>query len=97
MPDSGATAQCCAALLHEYSPVMRLAANPPIEILRERVTGAQGRDLFRAPDWHADVLRERLKREERGEAVWRSVDETFDRIRAQIATDRMGRGSSQAP
>ena len=82
---------------------MTLAANPPIEIPLERLTGPQKWDLFqtlwddlcpelddetRSPDWHADILRERLEREARGEAVWRSVDETFDRIRAQIAHDR---------
>ncbi|MGV3658996.1 MAG: addiction module protein [Prosthecobacter sp.] len=82
---------------------MTLAANPPIEIPLERMTGEQKWSLFqtlwddlsgdtseeaRSPDWHADVLRERLEREERGEAVWRSVDETFDRIRAQIANGR---------
>lgn len=82
---------------------MILAANPPIEIPLESLTGPQKWELFqtlwddlsphmddeaRSPDWHADVLRERLEREERGEAVWRSVDETFDRIRAQIAHGR---------
>lgn len=82
---------------------MILAANPPIEIPLEHLTGPQKWDLFqtlwedlsaetnddtRSPDWHADVLRERLEREKRGEAVWRSVDETFDRIRAQIAHGR---------
>ena len=82
---------------------MTLAANPPIEIPLERLTGPQKWDLFqalwddlsanmddesRSPDWHANVLSERLDREERGEAVWSSVDETFDRIRSQIAHGR---------
>lgn len=82
---------------------MTLAANPPIEIPLERLTGPQKWDLFqtlwndlsasvddeeRSPEWHASVLNERLEREVRGEAVWRSVDETFDRIRDQIAHGR---------
>lgn len=82
---------------------MTLASNPPIEIPLERMTGPQKWDLFQvlwedlsarmddealSPDWHADILRERLEREKRGEAVWRSVDETFDRIRAHIAHGR---------
>jgi len=82
---------------------MTIASNPPIEIPLERMTGPQKWDLFQvlwddlrasaddealSPEWHADVLRERLEREERGEAVWRSVDETFDRIRAQITHGR---------
>lgn len=82
---------------------MTLASNPPIEIPLERMTGEQKWNLFqtlwadlsgdaseedRSPDWHGDVLRERLERDERGEAVWRSVDETFDRIRAKIANGR---------
>ena len=78
---------------------MPLAANPSIESALERLTDPQKWDLFQAlwddlsavvndethsPDWRENVLRERLESEERGETVWRSVDETFDRIRSEL-------------
>lgn len=67
---------------------MTVASNPPIEIPLERLTGPQHEE--HSLDWHADVLDERLQREEQGKAVWRSLDETFDRIRVQIAHSDIG-------
>jgi len=82
---------------------MTIAANPPIEIPLERLTGQQKWELFQTlweqlsgsqdreenvPEWHGDVVRERLDREARGESEWRDVDESFDRIRQQIAHGR---------
>jgi hypothetical protein len=82
---------------------MTIATNPPIEIPLERLTGPQKWELFQtlweqlsegqerdesSPEWHGEVLRERLDREARGEAVWHDVDESFDRIRQQIAHGR---------
>ena len=78
---------------------MTLAANPPIEIPLERMTGAQKWELFnalwddlssktdmedRSPAWHGEILQERLKREERGEAVWHDVDEAFENLRRKL-------------
>ncbi|MCX6856462.1 MAG: addiction module protein [Verrucomicrobia bacterium] len=83
---------------------MNFTADTPIEIPLERLSGKQKWDLFqtlwdsissqtdseeqRSPEWHATVLQERLDREARGEAVWRSVDDTFSRIEKQIAHGR---------
>ena len=43
-------------------------------------------------NWHENILHERLASEERGEAIWRSVDETFARIRTLIADRRQLNG-----
>jgi hypothetical protein len=82
---------------------MTIASNPPIEIPLESMSGSQKWELFQtlweqlsasqdhvenSPEWHGEVIRERLDREARGEAVWRDVDESFDRIRQQVAHGR---------
>lgn len=82
---------------------MTITANPPIEIPLEQLTGQQKWELFQtlwkelsdsperdqsSPDWHANVINERLDRDARGESVWHDVDESFDRIRQQIANGR---------
>jgi hypothetical protein len=82
---------------------MTIASNPPIEIPLESMSGSQKWELFQtlweqlsasqdqaenSPEWHGEVIRERLDREARGEAVWRDVDESFDRIRHQVAHGR---------
>lgn len=39
---------------------------------------------FEPPAWHLEILRERMQRVAEGKAVWHTVDEVFDRIRARL-------------
>ena len=80
---------------------MTITSSPDFELPLEDLNDQQQRDLFQvlrrelienpAESWadsHANVLRERLAREERGESEWRDVDESFAQIRQQIADRR---------
>jgi hypothetical protein len=82
---------------------MIIASNPPIDLPLEQMNDDQKWKVFQflwkdvvegheaeiePPAWHEEILQERLDKEARDEAVWRSVDETFDMIRKEVAHGR---------
>ena len=52
-----------------------------IELLQESLHKVAAERLP-VPDWHTDVLDERMKRIESGEAKFYSIDEVFGRLRS---------------
>jgi hypothetical protein len=79
---------------------MTFAANPPIEIPLERLTGQQKWELFQTlwdditehheealepQDWHFDILQEREERIARGEATWIPIEDAIKRLEAKYS------------